>query len=172
MSNWSVEFIKQEQVNNESYLEEFLQQAENKIPSLQIEDNVGSFESQLSNWDGFKQYYTNNSKFISKGAYIDIDELVQIHNRSNHSVAEAYKETENSVYEVYCDNATDCYPMIPFILKPMDFKYLDSGVKSTVEYKLLREGRSRLAGVKKARDNGHYNSDRVPVLFAIRRARK
>lgn len=49
--------------------------------------------------------------------------------------------------------------------------YLDEDSETEIAYDILKEGRSRLAGVVKARDEGYYSRSDVPIVFAIRRTR-
>lgn len=170
--SWEIKFKKAQGIDNDSYLEEFLKQAESKISGLSIETTVKTFESQLSNWEGYKKYYVNDSMYISRGAYMDIDELVSIHNSSQHVLDDAYEPTKNTVFDVYRNKSNEKLPMIPFVLKPSDFKYVTPDSEFTISYNILKEGRSRLSGVVKAREEGNYSKDIVPVLFAIRRTRR
>lgn len=171
MSPWQTEFKKEKGVDNDSYLEVFLEQAKSNISGLSVHGTIDDFESQLQNWDGYNTYYST-SMFITRGAYMDIDTLVDIHESTQHSLEYAYEPTQDSVYDVYRGESTDYYPIIPFVLNPVNFRYLDENSEAEISYEMLKEGRSRLAGVVKARDEGYYSQSDVPVLFAIRRTRR
>jgi hypothetical protein len=171
MRQWTIELNKPKGYTEDSYLEEFLHQAESIINGLQIEDNINSFVQELGNWDGYNNYY-NNGKFICRGGYMNIDELSMIHSNSNHSIFDAYGETRDSVYSIYNDESSDLYPVIPFVLVPKQYTSVAKNCKIKIDYKLEREGRSRLAGVLKARRNNCYYKNTVPVQFSIRRAKK
>lgn len=170
MSNWSVEFKKLDGVGKDTYLQEFLEQAESSINGLQLEENIDNFVKNLDYWDGYNNYYSG-SKFITRGGYMNIDELRMIHENSNHSIFDAYKDTRDSVYRVYKNDSNDLYPVIPFVLFPIEFSRIREDSEMKLDYKLEKEGRSRLSGVLKARRKGEYKQNNVPVLFAIRRSR-
>lgn len=170
--SWEVTFQKEKGVDNDSYLDEFLKQSESKISGLELKTTVDGFEAQLSNWDGYKQYFANDSMYISRGAYMDIDTLVSIHESTQHNLEDAYEPTKNTVFNVYKGESDEKIPMIPFVLEPLNFMYLDETSECKISYEILREGRSRLAGVVKARDEGYYSDSVIPVLFAIRRTRR
>ena len=169
--SWTITFTKNKGSGNDEYLTEFLRQAKANLSGLTFEGSVSDFESQLDCWEGFNKYYTSG-KFASRGAYMDIDTLQQIHNRSEHSMSDAYEETEESVKAVMAGESTDYYPLIPFVLEPSEYMYLDESVETEIEYELLREGRSRLSGVIEAINADEYTAKTVPVLFAIRKSRK
>lgn len=103
---------------------------------------------------------------------MNIDKLRLIHNNSNHSIFDAYRETRDSVYSIYNNESSDLYPVIPFVLVPEDYTSVAKNCEIKIDYKLEREGRSRLAGVLKARRNNCYYKNTAPVQFSIRRARK
>lgn len=171
---WTIDFWKDKEVDNDSYLEDFMDQASFKISGLELTDtSVDTFESSLPLWTGYNNWYTSKGKFASRGAYMDIDELCKIHNESNHGMSAADPNTRDIVYEMIKNNteSEEGIPLIPFVLHPDEYVYLKEGVEKRCVYKLTKEGRSRLAGVKKARDEGYFTG-KVPVLFAIRRTRK
>lgn len=171
MIKWQTEFKKEKGIDNDSYLQEFLAQAESNISGLSIDTTIDEFESKLPNWNGYKGYY-NTDMFITRGAYMDIDTLVDIHESTNHELQYSYEPTENSVYDVYRGESDDYYPIIPFVLNPVNFMYLNEDSEKTITYEILKEGRSRLAGVVKAREDGYFSGNSVPVVFAIRRTRR
>lgn len=171
MRKWSIELNKPKGYNKGSYLERFLNQAESKIDGLQVVGNINSFVQDLDNWDGYNNYY-NNNKFVCRGGYMNINKLSMIHNNSNHSIFDAYRETRDSVYSIYNNESSDLYPVIPFVLVPEEYTSVAKNRRIKIDYKLEREGRSRIAGVLKARRNNCYYENTVPVQFSIRRTKK
>lgn len=171
MSEWNIKFNKEKDIGEDTYLKKFLQQAELKIDELQLSGSINSFVRDLEHWCGYNNYY-NSGKFICRGGYMNIDKLRRIHSNSNHSIFDAYKDTRESVYKVYKKDSDDLYPIIPFVLIPEEFTNIRSNKEMILNYNIEKEGRSRLAGVLKARRNGYYKNDTVPVQFSIRRVRR
>lgn len=168
---WNVEFEKEKGVDNSSYLQSFMKQAPNKISGLTLlGESVKSYCANSSYWSNYKDWYTT-PKFESQAATMDIDMLCEIHNNSNHGMSGAESRTEDAVYNMYKNSTDEGIPLTPFVLIPEEYYYLTEEDEQLCPYKIEREGRSRLSGVKKARDNGLFSGP-IPVLFAIRQARR
>lgn len=171
MNKWFIKFNKQKGVGRDTYLKDFLTQSESKIESLKLSKNIDDFIQDLDNWSGYNNYY-NSGKFICQGGYMNIDILRMIHNNSNHSIFDAYPKTRDSIYKVYKKESNDFYPIIPFVLIPKEYTNIYTEKEMELNYKLEKEGRSRLSGVLKARRDGHYENNFVPIQFSIRRAKR
>ena len=172
---WNIEFTKEKGIDRNSYLDTFLQQAPDKIYGLELtQQSVESFANQHSPpWVRYNTWYTTPGKFASRGAYMDIDFLCDIHDTSGHTMNGASQHTVDLVYDMFASSESieEDIPLTPFVLLPSSYKYVSEDEEVVCKYELEKEGRSRLAGVRKARDDGHF-SGKIPVLFAVRQARK
>lgn len=116
--------------------------------------------SEGTEWGEPNSWYTMDGKFTYKFATIRTDDWLQIHKNLNHHPDGAYQPTVEWVEKQIRESKTDEIPTPTLALEPEDF-----GVDN-LEYKPVREGRSRGVGAREA------GLERIPILVSVRRPRK
>lgn len=155
--------------------ERVVNKVKNKCPSFQIKtDDISEFVNNFPEWRGYKKWYSTNlnnkssSKFYSYGAYINVEDLIDIHQRNDHGIRGATERTVETVKENYNPNSSEMTPLNipPLVLVPESFCSING--EGDISYELEKEGRSRAVGYHEAVEE-YGISNQIPIMFSVRR---